>query len=291
MIPEIEFFIENFISEENKDSIKNSFSILEELGVEDYTERFITLMMMEGDIESAQLVDSFKNTINSLINDLLIQHGVELMDSVTLDFKNKVLEGLVFLPDYEDKEGIFRILETDQDEIEKFTELLTQITPIPFMELFTSIESINPDIFTKLNNVLKVSNVKISNEDLTKQFNDNKIIDKLKLIKSFIQYDNAIGFTLVNNGTVLGSIFTQYTDYAVKQFELLSPENVAKEVFVLLTLADEGLDKPLITFRKFSQNLFTDLDRITKVDIQLNKLIMAFDKFVLQNQSNQLIQS
>lgn len=291
MTPEIEYFIDNFIIEDNKANIKTAFDLLDELGVEDYQERFVSLMMIESDIETSQLVDSFTLLINNLIDDLLKLHGVVFNDIVYLETKNKVLEALVSLDSLESKDFILAILESSNDEVEKFCEIITHLTDLNFMYLFNAVESINPSLISKINEIFSANANKLTEEEIDKRDFTNKIISKLKQLRIFINYDKAVGFTLVNNNTVLGSNFNQYSTYAVKQFEHLTNEEIAKEVFILLTLSDEGFEQPLITFRKYSQNLFSDLDKITKIDIILNRLIMQFDKFILENQSNQLLPS
>lgn len=291
MTPEIEYFVDNFIDEHNRDNIITAFDLLDQFGVEEYQERFITLMMIESDIGTIELVDSFTLTINNLINELLKIHGIVFNDIFFLETKNKILEGILVLQDLESKDSILTILESSSDSVEKFCEIIVEVTDLNFMYVLSAVEEVNPIFITKLNDLLNTNIINISEEEMINNDFSNKIITKLKNIKSFINYDKAVGFTLVNNNTVLGSNFTKYVTYAVKHFEHLTNEDIAKEVFVLLTMSDEGFEQPLITFRNYSQNLFSDLDKITKIDILLNKLIMQFDKFILQNQSTQLLQS
>ena len=50
-------------------------------------------------------------------------------------------------------------------------------------------------------------------------------------------------------------------------------------IFSLILLTDEGLNNPLLVFRKHSGTLLSDLQSITKVDTGITHLQLAFDKW------------
>lgn len=289
MLPEIEYFVDTYIIETNKDNVKTAFGLLEELEIPNYSDAFISIMLNEGNCDSSQLIDNFVITLVEMIDELLKLHGIEVIPEATLEFKNKILRGLIDLPDYSNKDEILGILEQQEEETYKFAELMLHVTDLKIFEIYTKVENINPDIFVKLTDLIKSHANKIPEAELEQQDIRNKIISKLKLIKEFTKYDKAVGFTLVNSNVTLGSDFKQYTQYAQKQFDLLKPEEIAIEAFVLLTMSKEGFEQPLITFRKYSRDLFSDLDMTTKIDIQLNKLIMNLDKYILEKQSKALL--
>lgn len=281
MLPEIKFFIDNYCIEDNKSIVEASFDLLDELEITDYINEYNDLFMAEGDIEVTDLLPTFMSIINKQITELLALHGIATNEEATLDCKNKILEGILNLPDYSDKLALLVILESQEDEMEKFCELMSHVSTLQSSDLFNKIDSVDISLFTKLLAIVNASNSDNNTQEDEKNDLKVDIIKKLKEIKKVIGYDNAVGFTLVNNSIVLGSSFEQYCNYAIKHFDTYTPAVVAKELFVLLTMSEEGFHNPLIVFRKYSQDLFSDLDRITKIDIELNKLIMQFDKSLL----------
>jgi len=283
MLPELEYFIDTYFIEDNKKIILESFDILEDLEV-GYDNTFISIMMTESEIDNVQLVDSFKLTLENMITDALKQHGIVVTEEADLDFKNKIMHAIINLPFYDGKEDINAVLDSPEEPNYKFADMIDHVCDLPLMTIYTKIESVNPDIFKRVSELFNKSLIKIDEDELIKQELSNKIIAKLKNIKTFTKYDKALGYTLVNNSIVLGSDFSQYTTYADKHFEYLNIDEIAIEVFVLLTMSNEGFEKPLITFRKYSQNLFSDLDKITKIDVKLNNLVIAYDKFITENQ-------
>lgn len=283
MLPELEYFIDTYFIEDNKKIILESFDILEDLEFE-YNDTFIAIIMTEGDVDRVQLTDSFKLTLENLITDTLKQHGVIVTQEADLDFKNKIMHAIINLPYYEGKDDINAVLDSPEEPNYKFADMIDHICDLPLMTIYTKVESVNPDIFKRVSEIFNRTLIKIDEDELNKQDLTNKIIVKLKNIKAFIKYDKALGFTLVNSNIVLGSDFSQYITYADKHFEYLTVDEIAIEVFVLLTMSNEGFEKPLITFRKYSNNLFSDLDKITKIDVKLNNLVIAYDKFITESQ-------
>lgn len=281
MLPEIKFFIDSYCIEDNKSIVETSFDLLDELEITDYINDYNDLFMVESDIEVTELLPTFMSIINKQITELLTLHGIITNEEATLDCKNKILEGILMLPDYSDKLALLVILESQDDEMEKFCELLSHVSTLQSSDLFNKVDSVDTSLFTKLLTIVNASNSDNNTHEDEKNDLKVEIIKKLKSIKKVIGYDNAVGFTLVNNNIVLGASFDQYCNYAIKHFDTYTPDVVAKELFVLLTLSEEGFHNPLIVFRKYSQDLFSDLDRITKIDIELNKLIMQFDKSLL----------
>lgn len=282
MLPEIEYFIDTYFIEGVKKNILESFNILDDLEIE-YNNEFIAIVMTEGDVDNSQLTDNFKLTLENLITQALKEHGVILTEEADLEFKNKVMHAIITLPYYEGTEDINGVLDSPEEPNYKFADLIDHVCELPLMTIYSKIESVNPDIFKRLSEIMNRSLIKIDEDEQSKQEINNKIISKLKNIKTFTKYDKALGFTLVNNNIVLGSDFSQYTTYADKHFEYLTIEEIAVEVFVLLSMSNEGFEKPLITFREHSQNLFSDLDKITKIDIKLNNLVIGYDKFITEN--------
>lgn len=282
MLPEIEYFIDTYFIEGVKKNILESFNILDDLEIE-YNNEFIAIVMTEGDVDNSQLTDNFKLTLENLITQALKEHGVILTEEADLEFKNKVMHAIITLPYYEGTEDINGVLDSPEEPNYKFADLIDHVCELPLMTIYSKIESVNPDIFKRLSEIMNRSLIKIDEDEQSKQEINNKIISKLKNIKTFTKYYKALGFTLVNNNIVLGSDFSQYTTYADKHFEYLTIEEIAVEVFVLLSMSNEGFEKPLITFREHSQNLFSDLDKITKIDIKLNNLVIGYDKFITEN--------
>lgn len=282
MLAEIEYFIDSFFIEDNKKIILESLDILEDLEIE-YSNALISIMMAQGDMDNAKLIDDFRNNIENTITEALKLHGVVLSEEANLDFKNKILHSIINLAFYENKEDLSAILESSEEPNYKFSELIDHVCELDLMAIFSKIESVDPNIFSKLSQILNRSMIKIDESELEKQSFRNNIISKLKDIKAFTKYDKALGFTLVNSNIILGSDFNQYASYADKHFEYLNIDETAIEVFVLLTMSKEGFEQPLITFRKYSQNLFSDLDKITKVDVKLNHLVLAYEKYVVEN--------
>ena len=282
MLPEIDYFIETFFIEFIKEDIKESFDILNLMEL-DYTESFMTLLMTESDLGTSEVSDKFIQTLNGFLNTLLTQHGVVLVKESSINIKNNILRGLIDIPYYENTNEIDDIISSLEEPNFKFSELIDLVSDLTVMNIFIHIESVNPSLFIKLSDTINSSDIKIDENELDKQELINNIIFKLKQIKVFTQYSKAVGFTLVNNNMLLGMTFDKYTCYADKQFEFLSLEDIAIEVFVLLTMSEEGFKNPLITFRKYSNNLFSDLDKVTKVDIKLNNLLMQFDRELLKD--------
>lgn len=282
MLQEIDYFVETYFIEFTKEDIKESFKILDLTDVE-YTDAFMALLMTQGELGTSEITDLFTKTLNTFLDALLIEHSIVLRSDSTISFKNNIIKSIIDLPYYENVDEIDAIISSQDEPNYKLSELIDLVSDLTIMDIFTQIESVNPSLFIKLSETINSSDIKIDKNGLAQQDTVIAIVNKLKKIKEFTKYFKAVGFTLVNNNIVLGSSFDKYASYADKHFEFLSLDDIAVEVFVLLTMSEEGFNNPLLTFRKYSTNLFSDLDKVTKVDIKLNNLIMQFDKELLKD--------
>jgi hypothetical protein len=74
-------------------------------------------------------------------------------------------------------------------------------------------------------------------------------------------------------------VLTLLLSLLVDKLESLEAKQVALELLVLMTMSTDARDNPVVFFRTHSDTMFTSLDKITKVDQELGKLVIALDTF------------
>lgn len=280
MLPEFEYFIKNNCSEHIRTILETSLDLFDQFNLEEHQDRLMNLLMQEGIKERSVLDIEFIAMINKYADSLLTLHGIKLDIDTQLEFKNGVLQTILDLSNYIDTQTILDILELQEENTEKFTQLLELFLPYSNSHIFAQLEEVQDSFLVKLKEYT-LSQVELSLADAEEETSNNDIITKLKILYKLLNNPTLLGFRLIDQGVALGLDFTFYSKYAVRHFDLLTPEEVARELIVLLSMSLNGYNNPIMTFRENSQNMFVDLDRITKVDVQLNKLLAEYDKLKL----------
>lgn len=287
MRSEIELFINLNFSQEKTELFKKCFSVFEEFHLEDYDTNILELISLFDSMETAELLLEFemivKNTLVSVIN----SHGVEIDDEARLDVICEIAYSLNAIQTYEDQESIIRTLETDYDNEEKLCQLFRFVSLTSVDNFMLAINSVDQNIFRKIYELYQnIDSDKYSAEEIAVT---NKIVSQLKELKTFLQYDAAIGFKLLTKGLSVNGDFNLYVKYCIEKFETMELDLIAKELLVILFMSKQSYTSPIMFFRSVSSNLFEDINKITKIDVMLNILLNNFSKYKAEKLNQSLL--
>lgn len=277
-VSEFEDFIRLSYTQDTAQCLTDMISTIQGFNLTDNLQDLMNILMQDQSVNKTDLVDEFRVKLEQICLGILTSHGITISEDSTLLQLSEVTKALLELPFYTDPAFIKDSLQTSLDIKTKFIDVLALVCILQEDELLLIIDDVDVNLLDRLFELTNVSSDIVGNE-----LND-KIINKLKQLKQFLSNELPEVFTAIENGKLLGVTFDNYFDLIEKD-ESISAYKIAKNVFVVLTMSCDGYDNPVVTYKKHSDHLFTSLDTITKVDVQLIRLVQEFDKHVLANRN------
>lgn len=273
MLPELDFFIKNNYSDIVQESLFLAFDLLEDLNVPELQDDFLELIMVYDEKDQKDVKDEFLQKIHAQLDAIVALHGITLSHECILTQKIEIITGLIELPFYLDKHSIVDILDTSSEPVEKLIDLLLLVTNLDKENSFTLIDSVNTGIFETLTSLVSVENNKTPIDPLH--------IEYIKLLRTVFEGYTPFAFSLIESNVRIGMEFKAYLNYLSPQFYSLKPYDQAKELMAFLYMSKDGIMNPLNTYNDHSSELFDNIDIITKVSVQINRVILEVDKYKL----------
>ena len=277
----IELFIRDSYFPDKADALLESFDIFNDIPLEDHENDFNELLMLDGTIDKTELTVQFENLVTTLLYKLFQEHGIKVAEETPLHILNQICRGLLEIEYYLDGETILRTIESDLDNEEKVSELIALCCPLEAELIVFYIEEVSPSLIDKTQELFE-ERVTLDKGELEKENNQRKIISKLRDITRFIDDKDLIGYRLISAGVYVGADFERYIQYIQHETDTMDIDKVSKELFFMLNMSSESLVNIIACFTKYSDLLFHNVDKITKVYNRINKLILDFDRYMLQ---------
>lgn len=281
----IELFVKESFIEDKADTFRESFEVFERSNViAGYNDEFNAILMEEGDLDRPELLSSFEDLVISNLAYILLLHGIKVADETPISLMNHICKGLTDVEFYLDGVEILRIIESDLDTEEKVSQILQCVTGVDDQLILNHLFKVNPTLIDRIAEVFE-KNVFETKEALEQRAKEHSVLNDITNITRFLTSDNLIGVNLIKAGVRVNAEFLQYIRYFEQHLDELKPGEIARELFVLITMSCDGNKNVLMTYSKNSNILFHELDKVSKVYSELNSLISSFDRYMLQRSS------
>ncbi len=272
MLPEIGIYIKDTYTEEKADIFVECFKVFDKYEIEDNDLQFVELLMESDYKDPYQAQLEFELLVKNNLMNICYAQGVELNDSAELNLICEIANSIYLIQNYEDSTAVLDTIGIDFTNEETFCELLQLVSVVSVDRLITQIDKVHEGIFVKLREL----HSKVITEQIDQELT-NEIINRLKIIKTYLNSDEYIGFKLIKRSASLGLLFEHYFLYLKMKIENLDAESAAKELFVLFTMSRDTYNSVIEEFSKRSSLIFTDIDKISKVSTALVKIVSDFN--------------
>lgn len=279
MMDEIDLFVKQSYSPEICALFYRAFDMFEELYSDvDYNAPYIAILMDSANEESGEVSDLLYARLKNDVIELLRVHEIEVSDSAELRNLIEVLEGIVTLQDYDDRNAILTIIEAGADTMSTFAELIGLVTTLEEHSVFSTINGVKPELFTTLVEYLDPNN----DVDLD---DDSEVIDQalLKKVKVFVDYcgdKSTYAIQLVRGGYAIGAQFDHYATVAIPYLDTISDdEQYAFELLAFLYLSKDSYTNPLQYYQEHSAAIISDDAKVTRVYVKIKNRIADFESF------------
>lgn len=274
-------YINTAFSPEIQALIFKSFDIYEKFDYTNVEEDFIDLIMDASNMHSEDLHDKFIILINEKLDYIVGQHKITLSKDTTLSQRIEFCEGLYRLQYMEDYTGISNALESLEPNDEILALIMSDVTSLTDIEIREIIEDFNPIVLASLKSFIATKDkeeIKVENTDLATR------------IKYFFHLfeRNSIGRNLVSV-VLIGQRFSEYLPFVKEEIIKGSDEDIAFNLYSVLILSIDGYNNPLVVYRKYAEELFTNINKISLIEEFMIKFINQFNEFMkVQNEKNRI---
>lgn len=280
----IELFIKDSFIEDKADTLRESFEVFEKCNLEDHEIQFNSILMQESSVDTIELLNDFEQLVVSNLKYILGTYAVKVIDDTPISLMNQICTGLVDTEFYLDGVEILRIIEADLDAEEKLALMLQSVTGIDDQLILAHLSSVSDSLISRVEEVF-IRNSFEPQEEIEQRAKEHVVLKEVANVVRFLGADNLIGLNLIKAGVRVNAQFLQYLRYFEKHLDDMKIPELAKELFVLLTMSSDGNKNVLLTYSKHSNVLFHELDKVSKIYSELNNLIASFDRYMLKRSS------
>lgn len=250
------------------------YQILAEYYEHSYGDEFVAAMAYEDD-DVATLQDRINSIMNRKLLEILEQHGVHVFPEATPEAILALCATLLRIQHLEDYEPVALVMESLQDDVTKFCEVVKLSSSMTDVELEDAIEFINPTLLERIRRLAE-KHVMYQEEPQVPPANQ---IDLLKRARTVLA--ESIGMQMVEAGVLIGRPFEKYLPFVKNHFANDDPAIIARSILSVILLSSDGYKAPHLFFREVSEELLDSPVLRTQVDGAVAKLMNEIEQVKL----------
>lgn len=278
----IEYFVENYFTEEARDEIYVSFELFGNFDYKLAFEGFIDILTYTDDISSDDIKDKFVIELHDKLDYIFTEHLIVLNDDASITQKNELLKALYLIQHLEDTTPIIRMLESLESDEEKIATILSDLCELEKVDVMLLIESFESNLLDKLKYF-------VYNKEQSEYTEVVDVRDNITNLKVFFQeYGTAnIGYALVSSEVMLGEDLSTYLQYVKDDVATADVKETAVNILSLLYMSKGGSNDTISLFREHSADILPNLNIISKVEVHIMQMINKVAEIATVNRTTQ----
>lgn len=281
MDPELYNLLLTLFGDDLTITMEEAMNLYDEYGVYDHLDTINTLIQMADDTDHMELHDAMYSIIDDTAESILNEHGIELNDSVQLRYKVELLDSIKNLQTLIDYTEAYNLLESEQPDMEIFANLVEMTSMLDTTTVYDIVHILNPQFIDSLKYLIK-KKVEVSEESLVGDMQlKRKIIDKLKKYNTFVKGKVTCGYSLMEQGALIGEKFEMYLPYITEYITIDDADSIAETLYTTLLLSNDGYVNPLLIFKKYIDKIpVVDETMVSKIESAIEKVASNFDTYL-----------
>lgn len=218
---------------------------------------------------TSQRLDTIESILLIDVDRILEEHSI--ITQTTLDVKITILEAILTIQVIEDSETILRLLDSSDNEMDVFIELLSFASNKPWEYFSDGILSVSPSLCVRLREVIENSEAALEAMNIPpneKTIRLNKFIEK---------YPNSMTTNeMINEMTLIGTPLNILQDRFKTALNFMADggaKGVAQECVGLVLLSDVEIKDLQTAMRQQPDYFFSDIRFITDVCFEIDNII------------------
>ncbi len=157
-------YINNTFTYELQEDIKRAITLFDLFEIEEYQDDLSNLLMAAGDVEPAQIQDSFLGIIRRTSDFILIDHTLALTEC-PLSMSNEVLSSLYILQDLFDYSEVKKYLEIDENVLTRISKILALYCSLSYADIMYIVKDYDSSLLDRIKELADINDNKIYNQD------------------------------------------------------------------------------------------------------------------------------
>jgi hypothetical protein len=265
-----EFISQQFTPEAVED-FKRAFELFNAFNSLDDDEKLIDILT-DSNLTSIDQKDAIYKAVNDSADKILSAHTIRTYDDVSLAVKNEMMSALFLVQHLEDSKPFQIALESPENDDEILAFIISELSTLDKLDVMSAIADFRPSVLKQLKAYL----LSKETEDTTPVV--DKYIKTLKEFKAFSKKDDLIGLQLTESGMLLGQRLETYAGY-ISNIEVRDLDTLSYHILSLLYMTPEGINSPILAYRRSSHVLFDDLAVVSNVENKLASLVANFNEY------------
>ena len=270
------------------DLYKHSFEIFDVFQLADYEIDFITLASTSENYTTDQLVSSVRHLIESKLDYIINEHGVELTEDATVSNKNEILDALYIVNTLDNYYDVLTQLEAESGHEEQLSEILSMYCTMSSVDIMSVLHSVDDKLLTSIRTVAEASSkytTNLSPPDKSIPY----IVERLKELQSFKPEHMTLGMLLAKSCVPLAQPLKNYIHYTFEVFTDKPHIDIAYHIYSLMLISLEYHNNPILGFKECGNLFFNDVETINQVDkiiVRINGELSMFLNVLKNKEQN-----
>lgn len=270
MYDKLENLLNSWVGPERRELIMNAITVLDKYNYMNAWTEISAYLEYATDESTAMIIDTLEGILTVGLDAVVRAHAVRYEG--TIRQKTIVLEGLLALQNFEDKESILTLIDSGNDYIHILADLIEFATTVPWVEIIDGIKDVSPSLIDKI--------VQVNTDEEKIEGNSYVMIDperKENIVKFFQTHPKLLGRdSIVKEMRPVGVPIAILIDAYKLNLHLLEPEapdQAAAEIVGLALVSDIPMKDIVKGAKDQIEILYADMGFITKVDVAMDKYL------------------
>jgi hypothetical protein len=267
-------------SPENVDAIEKAHEAFDRIGLQDYNPGFEQLLMINDESDQGDTLGGIIDLTKSLANGILKQHSITVSDEATVSILTEFIDALVELQQASDHiPEILKICAQKHDPEELFSELVALVGSQEAEHYLVDLVYVSDALITRIEELAHAQEFGTHNEeDSEREFRETRITRFNRFMHFLMDPELAIS-KIAHMGIDAGYPYVVYANMIGREFEELDAESAAQNMLGMAFYSGDGFGNPQGVIKTEMDNLVSDVNKITQIDIAVSDLLVRFQAY------------
>jgi hypothetical protein len=267
-------------SPENVDAIEKAHEAFDRIGLQDYNPGFEQLLMINDEADQGDTLGGIIDLTKSLANGILKQHSITVSDEATVSILTEFIDALVELQQASDHiPEILKICAQKHDPEELFSELVALVGSQEAEHYLVDLVYVSDALITRIEELARAQEFGTHNEeDSEREFRETRITRFNRFMHFLTDPELAIS-KIAHMGIDAGYPYVVYANMIGREFEELDAESAAQNMLGMAFYSGDGFGNPQGVIKTEMDNLVSDVNKITQIDIAVSDLLVRFQAY------------
>lgn len=267
-------------SPENVDAIEKAHEAFDRIGLQDYNPGFEQLLMINDESDQGDTLGGIIDLTKSLANGILKQHSITVSDEATVSVLTEFIDALVELQQASDHiPEILKICAQKHDPEELFSELVALVGSQEAEHYLVDLVYVSDALITRIDELARAQEFGTHNEeDSEREVREARITRFNRFMHFLLDPELAIA-KIAHLGIDAGYPYVVYANMIGREFEELDALSAAQNMLGMAFYSGDGFGNPQGVIKTEMDNLVSDVNKITQIDIAVSDLLVRFQAY------------